>query len=44
MSIFGTVVSFGKKYHFMEKLLGFGEMSEFLSTVIRSYCANFGVK
>ena len=27
---------FGKKYHFMQKLLVFGQMSEFLSTVIKS--------
>ena len=27
---------FGKKYHFMQKVLVFGQMSEFLSTVIKS--------
>ena len=35
---------FGKKYHFMQKVLVFGQMSEFLSTVIKSCRANFGVK
>ena len=37
-------VSFGKKCHFMQKALGFEQISEYLSTVIKSYCANFGVK
>ena len=27
---------FGKKYHFMQKVLVFGQRSEFLSTVIKS--------
>ena len=27
---------FGKKYHFMQKVLAFGQRSEFLSTVIKS--------
>ena len=31
---------FGKKYHFMQKVLVFGQMSEFLSTVIKSSRAN----
>ena len=35
---------FGKKYHFMQKVLVFGQRSEFLSTVIKSCRANFGVK
>ena len=35
---------FGKKCHFMQKVLVFGQMSEFLSTVIKSCRANFGVK
>ena len=35
---------FGKKYNFMQKVLVFGQMSEFLSTVIKSCRANFGVK
>ena len=35
---------FVKKYHFMQKVLVFGQMSEFLSTVIKSCRANFGVK
>ena len=30
---------FGKKYHFMQKVLVFGQMSEFLSTVIKSSLA-----
>ena len=35
---------FGKNYHFMQKALVFGQRSEFLSTVIKSCRANFGVK
>ena len=35
---------FVKKCHFMQKVLVFGQMSEFLSTVIKSCRANFGVK
>ena len=35
---------FGKNYHFMQKVLVFGQRSEFLSTVIKSCRANFGVK
>ena len=35
---------FGKKCHIMQKVLVFGQMSEFLSTVIKSCRANFGVK
>ena len=31
---------FGKKYHFMQKVLVFGQRSEFLSTVIKSSRAN----
>ena len=31
---------FGKKYHFMQKVLVFGQMSEFLSTAIKSSRAN----
>ena len=31
---------FGKKYHFMQKVLVFGQMIEFLSTVIKSSRAN----
>ena len=30
---------FGKKYHFMQKVLVFGQRSEFLSTVIKSSLA-----
>ena len=30
---------FGKKYHFMQKVLAFGQMSVFLSTVIKSSLA-----
>ena len=33
-----------KNVHFMQKVLVFGQMSEFLSTVIKSCRANFGVK
>ena len=35
---------FVKKCPFMQKVLVFGQMSEFLSTVIKSCRANFGVK
>ena len=41
---------FGKKCHFMQKVLVFGQMSEFLSTVIKSFVqtlcknVNFGKK
>ena len=35
---------FGKIYHFMQKVLVLGEMSELFSTVIKSSRANFGVK
>ena len=36
---------FEKKCHFFAKeILGFGQMSEILSTVIKSCCANFGGK
>ena len=35
---------FGKKYHFMQKVLVFDQMSEFLSTVIKSSRANLWSK
>ena len=44
VSIFGGLFfSFGKKCNFMQKVTVFSQMSEFLSTVIISCCANFEV-
>ena len=47
--IFGGIVFFlwgggGKNYHFIQKVLVLGQMSDFWSTVIKSCCANFRTK
>ena len=44
VSVLVALFPFGKKCHFMQKVLVFGQMTEFLSTVIKSCRANFGVK
>ena len=44
VSFLVALFPFGKKCHFIQKVLVFGQMSEFLNTVIKSCRANFGVK